>query len=173
MLTIYPSISVTAFALATLVTILGILGSVRAVRRRDWWGQMAFANSWLILLLAIAIRSWAHLAPRIWIWILLLGLAYAFAWFLPALYPRLSEVIAREQIAPETPIGRGCFTAAVAILPAAGGLGAAFALVGGQIGGMSIASLSIAVLFTAGTLAGAQLMAHQLWPRRPWAEADR
>jgi len=172
-LTIYPSVSQTAFMFAMIVSVPGIGGSVWGIRTRNWWGQMAFGFFWPILFLGMAIRAWAYLAPPAWIWIFLLGLAYAFVWLLPAIYPRLSAVIAREQLAPETAMGRGCFTVAIAILPAAAGLGAAFGLAGGQFVGESIPHFTVAILATVTALAAAQLMAHQLWPKRPWAQVGQ
>jgi hypothetical protein len=151
---------------------IGILGRGKP----SWWQEVAMTNFVLMFFLGFAVRAWAFIALSEWIWIALLLPIYIFAWSMPALLPKASALLFREQYAPETRYGRGCMTIMLIMLPAAGGLGAVFGLHASRSGQEIPAFFLIASLSSAVAVGWGQAAAHRLWPNRPWAleaESDK
>jgi len=170
LLAIVPSYSPQALAVGIGLTVVGLVAAVWVVIARSWWGAMVFINSMLLLMLGMAIRAWANLIPQVWVWLVPLVAAYVLAWALPAINPKLSARLLREQMAPETRWGRGCLTLALALGPAAGALGASVGMYGSRFGQGTTVIIAIAVLFSAVSVGFAQAVAEQSWPKRPWAQ---
>ncbi len=125
---------------------------------------------WLTLILGIGIRAWTALVPEwFWLWVGLFGGMYLFAWTFPALYPQLSAWLYREQMYPETPLGRGCLTVAWFLFP----MGSSISMVLRRSGQVHFLWLFIGTGMTMVSVGMAQAFAHQLWRKRPWAEAER
>ena len=134
-----------------------------------WFKRVFISNSWLFLVLGIGIRAWTALVPEwFWGWVALFGGMCLFAWAFPALYPRLSARLYREQMYPETPLGRGCLTVAWFLFP----LGPSLGIYLPRYGYGNLRLLLAGVLFTVVAIGGVQAFAHQLWRRRPWAQAE-
>ncbi|HLC04656.1 MAG TPA: hypothetical protein VJK02_16600 [Anaerolineales bacterium] len=165
-----PTYSSTALKVAIGLTVAGTVAAVWSVTRPNWWAAIAYINSWLFLMLGTAMRAWATLIPQVWVWLVPLAVAYLLAWTLPAISPRFSARILREQFAPETRWGRGCLTLFLVVGPAAGALGASVGMYGSRFGQGTAVMLVMAVLGSAVAVGFAQAVAEQSWPKRPWAQ---
>ena len=169
-LTVMPPYSSSAMKVAIGLTLVGTMGAVWGISKANWWGGIVLLNSWFLLILGFAIRAWALVIPQVWIWLVPLVAAYLLAWALPAISPKLSARLLREQFAPETRWGRGCLTLFLVVGPAAGTLGASVGMYGSRFGQGNAVMLVIAVLSSAVAVGFAQAAAEQVWPRRPWAQ---
>jgi hypothetical protein len=172
LLTFYPYYLRSALIISLVLSISGVLVSVRFIVVKDWVGQVIFINSWLLLLLGIAIRSWTYIIPVFWLWLALIGSFYIFTWLVPILMPRLSKTFLREQITPRTKLGRLLFKWSLILIPAAGGIGATIGYYGDIGVRFHLPSLITGILLTVGVLGIAQALSHQMWPQRPWAQHD-
>ena len=170
LLAFVPSYSPQALAVGIGLTVVGVVAAVWISISRSWWAAMVFINSWLLLMLGVAIRAWAKVIPQVWLWLVPLVAAYLLAWALPAISPKLSARLLREQLAPETRWGRGCLTLFLVAGPAAGALGASVGMYGSRFGQGTAVIIVIAVLFSAVSVGFAQAVAEQSWPKRPWAQ---
>jgi len=169
-LTVIPPYSSSAMKVAIGLTLVGTVGAVWGISKANWWGGIVLLNSWFLLILGFAIRAWALVIPQVWIWLVPLVAAYLLAWALPAISPKLSARLLREQFAPETRWGRGCLTLFLVVGPAAGTLGASVGMYGSRFGQGNAVMLVIAVPSSAVAVGFAQAAAEQVWPRRPWAQ---
>ncbi len=169
LLTVTPSYSPIALAIAIVLGVSGATALLLGAGRSSWWHQVVVANSLFLLLLGFVIRAWNEVIPALGVWLVLLLGLYVLAWTLPAIEPKLSALLFREQLDPKTRLGRGCLVVALAIGPAAGGLGATFGLYGSRYGQEKLGYLAIGCLGTVGVLAWSQIAAHEVWPKRPWA----
>lgn len=165
-----PPYSSTVLNVAIGLTVAGTVAAVWSVTRPNWWAAIAFINSLLFLMLGTAMRAWANVIPQVWVWLVPLVAAYLLAWALPAISPKLSARLLREQFAPETRWGRGCLTLFLVVGPAAGALGASVGMYGSRFGQGSAVMLVMAVLSSAVAVGFAQVVAEQSWPKRPWAQ---
>lgn len=132
-----------------------------------WYKYLSF------IFLGLAVRAWADVIGSVWFWLIFLLALYLLAWALPVLHPKLSAFLWREQIAPEMCLGRGCLALALALLPVAGGLA-------GVLGGIVVedfsdktVSLILAIGFSVLAIGWGQAIAHEMWPKRPWAETNQ
>jgi hypothetical protein len=121
-------------------------------------------------MLGLTIRAWNAVIPALGLWITLLVGLYVLAWALPAIEPKISALLFREQFAPETRLGRGCLALALAVGGAAAGTGATLGMYGSRYGQENLVFLAIGALLTFGVLAWSQAVAHDMWPKRPWAK---
>ena len=169
-LTVIPPYSSSAMKVAIGLTLVGTVGAVWGISKANWWGGIVLLNSWFLLILGFAIRAWALVIPQVWIWLVPLVAAYLLAWALPAISPKLSARLLREQFAPETRWGRGCLRLFLVVGPAAGTLGASVGMYGSRFGQGNAVMLVIAVPSSAVAVGFAQAAAEQVWPRRPWAQ---
>jgi len=167
---IVPSYSPQALAVGIGLTVVGVVAAAWISISPSWWAAMVFINAWLLLMLGLAIRAWATLIPQVWVWLVPLVAAYLLAWALPAISPKLSARLLREQFAPETRWGRGCLTLFLVVGPAAGALGASVGMYGSRFGQGTAVMLVMAVLSSAVAVGFAQAVAQQVWPKRPWAQ---
>jgi len=165
-----PPYSPNAMKVAVGLTVVGTVAAVWGISKANWWAVIVFLNSWFLLILGFAIRAWAVIIPQVWVWLVPLVAAYLIAWILPAINPKLSARLLREQFAPETRWGRGCLTLFLVVGPAAGALGASVGMYGSRFGQGNTVMLVMAVLSSAVAVGFAQAAAQQVWPRRPWAQ---
>lgn len=164
----FPSLSPEAGIVGVGLTVAGVTLAPLAVHRRDWWTQIGVANAWLLIFVGISFRAFVELGPLgLWCGVLTV-LLFAVAWALPALAPQLSALLLREQFAPQTRLGRGCLTAGLALLPTAAGVGATLGYFGPRYGMSTDLLLATAALGSWCSIAGAQTISQQMWPRRPW-----
>ena len=165
-----PPYSPNAMKVAVGLTVVGTVAAVWGISKANWWAVIVFLNSWFLLILGFAIRAWAVIIPQVWVWLVPLVAAYLIAWILPAINPKLSARLLREQLAPETRWGRGCLTLFLVVGPAAGALGASVGMYGSRFGQGTAVMLVMAVLSSAVAVGFAQVVAEQSWPKRPWAQ---
>ncbi len=168
-LALWPRFSLAAALAAIGLTLLGTIVALASLRRRSWWLRLAFVNTWLLLLLGISVRAFSGMGG---LGVVAAGLTiglYLSAWALPAVAPRASEFLLREQFSPQTRIGQGCMRASLALLPSVAGLAATLGYFGPRFAPKSGISLAIAALGSGAAIAAGQAIAHQLWRDRPWA----
>lgn len=168
LLTLLPQFSFVASLVAIGLTLLGTIVGLVSLRWRSWWLRLTFVNTWLLLFLGISVRAFAVMGQ---LGIAAAGLSvslFLIAWALPAIAPRASEFMLREQFSPQSRIGQGCMRASIALLPSVTGLAAALGYFGSRLGLGAGATLAIAVLGSVVAIAGGQAIAHQLWRERPW-----
>lgn len=170
LLTLLPDYSPVALGIALVIGLAGAVAAVDGAGRATWWHQIVVVNSWFLLMLGLAIRSWNAVVPALGLWVPLFVGLYALAWSLPSIEPKLSALLYREQIAPETRIGRGCLGLALAVGGAAAGTGATLGMYGARYGQEKLVLLAMAALGTFVTLGWGQYVAHDMWPKRPWGE---
>jgi len=143
--------------------------AVWSMPSKPWWAQVAYMNSWLLLILGIGIRNWAATIPFSWLWIVPMVGAYFAAWTLPIIRPEISLKLAREQVDPRTRWGTGCLAVALIVFPVAAAIAPAFGLFAPRWGLQNELHLFIAVMSTLVAVGGSQYFASHLWPQRPWA----
>lgn len=170
MLALFPEYSPIALAIAAVLVLSAVIAVILGAGRTNWWYQMLVGNSWFLLILGLGIRAWNAVIPALGLWLVLLLGLYLLAWALPAVEPKLSALLTREQLDPKTRLGRGCLAVALAVGPAAGGLGATFGLYGSRYGQEKLVYLVGGSLATIAALAWSQFAAHDMWPKRPWAQ---
>lgn len=170
LLAVLPDYSPIALGIAAVLVLSAVLAVALGAGRSSWWHQIVYGNSFFLLMLGLAIRAWNAVIPAIGLWLTGLVGLYVLAWALPAIEPKLSSLLAREPLAPETRLGRGCLAAALAIGPAAAGLGATLGIYGSRYGQEKLVFLLIGCLGTITVLGWSQVAAHDMWPKRPWAK---
>jgi hypothetical protein len=170
LLALYPTYSTTALVLGFFLTAVGTLGFVLTGRSRSWWGRVAYFNTLLLLIMAIGVRAWLMIGGPVWIWTTILIAAYVLAWTVPILNPKLSELLWKEQIAPETRLGQGVMNFSITFLPLAGAIGASIGMYGSRSGHDDFVALFIGTVSSIVSIALAQAFSHQLWQDNPWRE---
>jgi hypothetical protein len=172
-LVFYPSYSPFSLSVGVGFVLLGVVISIFAVRSQDWWGQFGYINAWMLLVFAIGIRAWNDVIPILWLWLIVLPGFYILAWALPVVHPKLSAFLLREQLTPETTVGRGCMSWAITLFPVASGVGAVLGMYGSRYSQGKLMSIVIAGIATTSVLAMVQAVSHQIWPKRPWARQKK
>ncbi len=165
-----PPISISVIRLGLLSAIPVVIAVMWSWWTYNWWARLAAPALWTILILATATRAWFLLIGITWIWMVPILSAYLLAWATPALNPRVSAVLWREQVAPQTRVGRALLVLALAIGPSAGVIGASVGLFGSRFGETEAVILAIAALSSAVAIGFAFAIAYQLWPERPWGQ---
>lgn len=170
MLGVFPPISAAAIRLGLIFSVPVIIAAMWNWWTYNWWARLAVQALVTLQFLAIAARGWTLAIGVTWIWLIPVVSAYLLAWAMPALNPRTSAMLWREQWTPQTRVGRVLLGLALAIGPSAGVLGASLGMFGGRIGetGAVVAVGSALASFVAIQLAF--VISFQLWPERPWAK---
>ena len=166
LLVIPPAMSTLALLIA--LSLL-VSGSVALIWGR--WGdprtsEVAASFILTLALLAIGLRAWLAWATISWLWICVIVAFFLLAWATPAIAPGLSEWLWREQVAPETRLGRKFLAVSVWMLPAVGVIGATAGLLLARSGEVSLGWFLAAILATASAIAWAQSTSHQLFNAR-------
>lgn len=166
-----PSFEYSFAILGASIILMGVGCTIYGRLTSNYWAIIA--NFFLLSLqfLFIAVRTWSAIIPVIWIWVLPLVVAFLLGWTLPVLNTKTSAFLYREQIAPDTRLGRGCLLLMLIIAPAAGGIGATFGMYGSRYGQSNLVYLAMAILASFVAVAGAQAFSHQFWVQRPGAKA--
>ncbi len=170
MLGFFPPVSVPLIRLGLLFSIPAIVAAMLSWWSFSWWSRMAGAALWTLQIFAIAIRGWILVMGITWIWLVPISSAYLLAWAMPALNPRLSGILWREQTAPQTRTGRTLLGLSLAIGPSAGVLGASLGLFGGRFGETATVVAVGAALASFAAISIAFAISFQFWPERPWAQ---
>jgi len=163
----------TLIALSVAVVPVGVLFSVWSWRSFTYYPRLGGSLIVASVVLIVGIRSWIAILTGSWIRFVvgLLVIAFAAAWAMPAISGSLSETLWREQIAPETRLGRSVMKWALAVgLGGGGALGAGLGLSFSRAGDYGTVHLLIAILSSAIAVFLGQSLSQQLWPARPWAQ---
>jgi len=165
-----PDYSPAATAAAVVMGPGTVIAAIWGARTKSWWSQIAYMALWMLFFLGFGIRMWAAVIPASWLWAPLVVGGYLLAWALPAVQPRLSAILLREQLAPQTRFGQGCMRWSLALLLGAGASGYWVYEVSRRAGHFDLAWLAGGGLSIAVAIGWSQAVSHQLWPRRPWAK---
>lgn len=162
----------------TLTFILGLSSVVIAVpigiwnwKSYSWLSRLLFSFLWTIQLLGIGIKTWIYNLPEIWVYPL--SLIYVLAWILPGLIPKFSEILWREQTAPQTKIGKYILGAAISLAPVAGAVGASLGIFTSRFNGLGKTYLIAGPLFITLAIAISFFFSHQIWSDLPWTQTDK
>lgn len=160
-------------AISILIAVLGVCFSVWSAKAPGWPPRLGGGILIAFLFLGVGLRFWAMVASGPWLWlvVLLFIALFVLAWFLPAVSSSLSARLWREQVAPESQIGRKISRLLLALgLGGAGVVGASSGMALARTGGAGIAYLLVALGMSILGVLIAQGFAHQLWPSTPWGE---
>lgn len=174
--TLYPSYSTAALFISISLVILGIAGVVLVGRGRRRLGQTLFGNAFFLLILAMGARGWFVVVGNTttWaFWMAIIIAAYVLAWALPALNPRLSALLWKEQYTPETKFGRAFLSFSSRILPIAGSGGALIGMYGTRSGQDNLIALLVGILATIVPIGWAQVASHQFYREDRLREEQR
>lgn len=167
-----PPIPAGASAAASiLIVVLGVGFSVWSARAPGWIPRTGGGILIALLFLGVGLRFWAMVATGPWLWLvtLLFMALFVLAWFLPAISGSLSAMIWREQVAPQSQIGRKVSRTLLALgLGGAGVVGASSGMALARTGAAGIAYLLVALGMSIVGVLIAQGFSHQLWPSTPW-----
>ena len=172
MLVAIPHYHPTALILGIILLATGLIATIFAVRTRDWWAVVVALNTWPSLFFAMGARSLISQLPNGWIWITLLLACYILAWLIPVLDPKLSALFWREQTAPETQIGKGCMGVFIKFSPSIIALGPISGIYLSRHGYDNIFFLVFGTMSCLIAIVLGQLISHQIWPKRPWAQQE-
>jgi len=165
-----PPISISAMRIGWALAILIGLAAMWSWWNFNWWARLAGTALWTIQILATAARAWILLIGVTWIWMVPILSAYLLAWAMPVLNPRASAILWREQMTPQTRVGRIVLGLALAIGPSAGVIGASVGMFGSRFVETNSVILVMAALSSAVAIGFAFAISYQLWPVRPWAK---
>jgi hypothetical protein len=172
-LALFPKYSPQATVAAGVLSSAGIVASTLTVKLKNWWAQIAIVNVVLLFGLGIALRAGMDVFGEGPYWPLSLILLFLFAWAIPLVAPQFSARILREQLAPDTRVGRGCLTFSLALIPAVGAISYLVQRLASHRGLEKLDSFLIAVIASTVTIGAAQAFSHQYWAKKPWAnQAD-
>ncbi len=143
-------------------TLLGTAFFIITARTFHSWGYI-YIHSCLFLLYATGLRAFDAIRPLSTGWVIVLLIPYALAWLLPHIQPTISTIMFREQMAPQTKLGKGCLRIALVGLPTIGSTAALTGLYFSRINEENTISLVAGLLLVYSALAGAQAISHQLW----------
>ncbi|MGH2621927.1 MAG: hypothetical protein ACRDHG_15350 [Anaerolineales bacterium] len=166
----FPPISISVIRLGLLSSVPVIIAAMWSWWTYSWWARLSVQALVTLQFLAIAARCWTLVIGISWVWLVPILSAYLLAWALPALNPRLSAILWREQWTPQTRVGRALLGLALAIGPSAGVLGASFGMFGNRFGETSIVVAVMAALSSSVAIGFAFAISYQLWPERPWTK---
>ncbi|MFV2045675.1 MAG: hypothetical protein ACC700_20905 [Anaerolineales bacterium] len=165
-----PPVSIATIRLGLLFSVPVIIAAMWSWWTYNWWARLATPGLWTILILAIAARAWMLVMGVTWIWLVPILSAYLLAWAMPALNPRASAILWREQMTPQTRVGRVIMGLTLAIGPSAGVIGASVGIFGSRFSETESVILVMAVLASAVAIGFAFAISFQFWPERPWAK---
>lgn len=171
LLIIPPYFSTSAWLVSGSIVALGMVAANIGRFGPARLSEIAASFIFTVQLLAIAVRSFAAVMPLKLIWLGPLLLAYVLIWILPFVWPKLSETIFHEQMAPTTRIGRHVFVLALGIAPAAGVLGASFGMYSARFGDTFFVWVVVGLLASFVTLSWGQSIAHQLFHQQQGSDS--
>jgi hypothetical protein len=156
-------ISTTAIWVGVFHTILGPVSAIIGYWKKTLWGILISIHSWMFIIYAIGLRALNAIYPIPMGWLLVFLAMYALAWLLPYLRPALSSIILREQMSPQTKLGKGCMSIALGGLPTIGSIAAVIGLHASRSGEENFIFLIMGIIGILTALAGAQAFSHQIW----------
>ena len=172
MLTFIPYYHPIAFVIGIILLVTGVISFIYTIRKKNWWAGVVFQNTWPLLIFAMGARALISQLPIGWIWITLLLACYILAWLVPVLDPKLSALLWREQTAPETRLGKGCMVFVMKFSPTIMALGPISGIYLSRHGYDNIFFLVFGTMNCLIAIVLGQLISHQIWPKRPWAQPE-
>jgi len=169
-LTFAPDYSPWAMKAAAGMTLSSVIVVAWRARTNSWYSQIMAFNMWMLFLLGIGIRFWSVVVPALWLWLPLIISGYFGAMALPAIRPRLASFLAREQVAPQTKLGRGCLTWTLLVFSGGGATGFWLYSLAKRTERLELAFLVSGALCFIVAVAATQFTWYRLWPTRPWAK---
>jgi hypothetical protein len=170
-LTLYPLYSPEAAIASGLLTVGALIAAAITAKLKSWWGQVAWTQMVMLFGLGIAIRAGADAFGGTLYWPLSLILLYGIAWSFPWLAPLASSKLLKEQLAPETKLGRGCQAFSLSLIPGVGAFALLVQRITSETGLEKLDSFMIALIFAVAAIGVSQAFAHQFWEKRPGASA--
>jgi hypothetical protein len=158
----------TGAAIAAGLALIGVVSLTLYRSLGSWWGRLIGLIVWTLFLLGITVRIWAGVFYSELFWLGLLFPFYLLAWLMPALLPKISVILFREQFAPQTRFGKGCLIFFSAIGFSGVFMWTAYVNYALDKGQRHLVYLIGAMMGTVATMAISQILAHQLWLQRPW-----
>jgi hypothetical protein len=173
MLTFFPT-GYHPIALLVAITLLipGLIAGIYVSHTKDWRALAVLQSTWPSLLFAIGTRALISQLSHGWIWISLLLACYLLAWLIPAITPKFSALLWREQTNPKTRLGSGCIGIITRFSAPIMGLGPLAGMYLSRYGYGDIAIMLVGTLLCPSAIAMAQIFSHQLWNKRPWAQQE-
>jgi len=172
MLTFIPYYHSTALIFGIILLVTGMISFIYTIRKKNWWAGVVFQNTWPLLFFAMGARSLISQLPNGWIWITLLLACYILAWLIPVLDPKLSALLWREQTAPETRLGKGYMGVFMKFSPTIIALGPISGIYLSRHGYYNVGVLIFGIFSCLISIVLGQLISHQIWPKRPWAQQE-
>ena len=172
MLTFIPDYHPIALVIGIILFITGLIAFICIRKTSDWRAVVVVQNIWPLLIFAIGARGLISQLSNGWIWISLLLVCYILAWLIPVLDPKLSALLWREQTAPETRLGKGCIGVFIKFSPTIMALGPISGIYLSRHGYYNVCVFIIGILFCPLAIVMGQLISHQIWPKRPWAQPE-
>jgi hypothetical protein len=171
-LSLYPSFSPFAAMFGLFLTCAAVAISVLVEEDKNWWRALIYYNSWLLIVLGIAVRAWGFLIPPLGIWAIALGALYAVAWFIPSIAPTMSSSLYKSLVTPESRGGRLVLVLLLASTPSLAGSAALAGYYGMRFFSHNTNALVIAALSSFVSIGGCQAISQQMYRSRPWADGD-
>jgi hypothetical protein len=156
---------------ASILTISGIIFAFWSRATLAWWARLGGGAVFAAYFQLLGVRCWYAAVGGVWFIVIaaLSLLSFGIAFALPGISYTISSTLWREQIAPQTKLGKSITRSAISLgLVGAGILSASVGLSLVRTGNVGTAYLLIAVLSSIVSFFVAQSLAHQLWPDRPW-----
>jgi hypothetical protein len=152
--------------------LIGAMAVLLSARTNLVCSRFLGAHAWMFILYATGLRALNAVYPIPMGWLLVFLLMYALAWLLPYLRPRLSSILLREQMAPETKWGKGCMSIALGGLPTIGSIAAVIGLHASRSGEENAVYLIMGIIGILAALAGSQAFSHQIWEQTRGKESS-
>jgi len=172
MLTFIPYYHPIALVIGIILFITGLIAFICIRQTSDWRAVVVVQNTWPLLIFAMGARSLISQLSNGWIWVSLLLACYILAWLIPVLDPKLSALLWIEQTAPETRLGKGCMRVFIKFSPTIIALGPISGIYLSRHGYRNVGLLVFGIGMCLLAIILGQLISHQIWPKRPWAQQD-
>lgn len=165
-----PTASVPALPVGVSLGVLGVVLALWNWRTYGWWARAGLSAVTSLVFHFLGARFTLALTDCAWRWILPGSAAFLVAWMVPALWPRVADILWREQNTPVSKFGRAFLISSISLAPIAGVIGASAGLFARRLGIMRPVFSMTAALALLVSVGMAFAFSYQLWPERPWAK---
>jgi hypothetical protein len=161
LLTFLPEYSFPYLVVGGVLAIVASISSVLQRTNKFKRAKVITVHSGLLLIFLLGARQWLFYLPNAWVWLLPMIISYSLAWAIPYLNPKISQILAREQLTPRTSLGKSIERLSWAVLPIVGG-GAFLGMFLSRTGEIRTASMLLGPIFMVSSIGFAQVASHQL-----------